>query len=129
MINERSKETKIQVSKKTNGTIKIVASRSHPSNDLDKLLNKIKEYELINIGSSLKFCLVASGEADLYPRFGPTSEWDTAAGQAIVNFAGGEVVTLGNEPLVYNSKESLRNPNFIVHKKNIDLSQYLEREK
>ena len=66
------------------------------------------------IGSSLKFCRLAEGQADLYPRFGPTSEWDTAAGQAILEAAGGTVITLEKQVLSYNHRESLENPSFLA---------------
>ena len=66
------------------------------------------------MGSSLKFCRVAEGEADLYPRFGPTSEWDTAAAQAVVEAAGGRVVTLDGARLEYNAKPEILNPEFLV---------------
>jgi 3'(2'), 5'-bisphosphate nucleotidase len=66
------------------------------------------------MGSSLKLCLVAEGEADIYPRLGPTSEWDTAAAQAVVEAAGGRVTTLDLEALKYNTKDSLLNPHFLV---------------
>ena len=94
--------------------IKVVASRSHMSIETKKYLNQFKNAEVVSKGSSLKFLLVASGEADLYPRFAPTMEWDTAAAHAIVSEAGGRIV-LEDEatPLTYN-KESLLNPSFIV---------------
>lgn len=99
-------------------TFTAIASRSHMSDEtsfyLDRLKKEHGEVRTISAGSSLKFCLVAEGSADVYPRFGPTMEWDTAAGQAIVEQAGGEVLqheTGG--PLKYN-KESLLNPWFIV---------------
>ena len=66
------------------------------------------------MGSSLKLCLVAEGVADIYPRLGPTSEWDTAAAQAVVEAAGGSVTDTQMEPLRYNAKESLLNPHFLV---------------
>ena len=66
------------------------------------------------MGSSLKFCLVAEGRADFYPRLGPTSEWDTAAAHAVVLAAGGRIVTLDGEPLSYNRKASFLNPEFLV---------------
>lgn len=66
------------------------------------------------MGSSLKFCLIASGQAHLYPRFGPTSEWDTAAAQCIVEESGGIVVNVQQQPLLYNQKNSVLNPHFIV---------------
>jgi 3'(2'), 5'-bisphosphate nucleotidase len=67
------------------------------------------------MGSSLKFCLVAEGAADVYPRLGPTSEWDTAAAHAIVTAAGGTVVNLSGAPLEYNTKAELVNPFFVAY--------------
>jgi 3'(2'), 5'-bisphosphate nucleotidase len=67
-------------------------------------------------GSSLKFCLIAEGKADIYPRFGPTNEWDTAAGQGVLEAAGGEVVTTDNRPLLYG-KPRFSNPHFIARSK------------
>ena len=81
---------------------------------LNSLLEKLVDYEIIEVGSSIKFCHVASGRADLYPRFGPTSEWDTAAGEAIVKFAGGQMITTKGNSINYNLKEQYINPNFIV---------------
>jgi 3'(2'), 5'-bisphosphate nucleotidase len=66
------------------------------------------------MGSSLKFCLLAEGKADFYPRLGPTSEWDTAAAHAVVLAAGGRIITLDGKPLRYNLKKSLLNPEFLV---------------
>ncbi|WP_134701573.1 3'(2'),5'-bisphosphate nucleotidase CysQ [Ammoniphilus sp. YIM 78166] len=95
----------------------LVQSRSHSSEEGEAYLEEVKRIHgdtlLINKGSSLKFCLVAEGEADAYPRFVPTMEWDTAAGQAIVECAGGKVQTVEGQRLCYN-KESLLNPFFIV---------------
>lgn len=94
----------------------IVASRSHGSEELEAWLEGMKISSRVNIGSSLKFCEIAQGTADIYPRFGPTMEWDTAAGHAIVLAAGG-VVTLADSssPLRYAKLESgYRNPGFIV---------------
>ncbi|MEN6439795.1 MAG: 3'(2'),5'-bisphosphate nucleotidase CysQ [Syntrophobacter sp.] len=93
--------------------VRIVRSRSHPSPGLEKILSFIPEHEIINRGSSLKFCAVAGGEADFYPRFGPTWEWDTAAGHAIVTAAGGVMVDLCGRPFTYN-KENLLNGPFLV---------------
>ncbi len=98
--------------------INVVASRSHLDDDVlqfvDDLKKQGKEVDFISSGSSLKFCLVAEGKADVYPRFGPTMEWDTAAGQAIVECAGGKVLNSEtNKPLSYN-KENLLNPFFVV---------------
>lgn len=98
---------------------KIVASRSHLSpetlNYIEELKKKHKQVDFVSIGSSLKICLVAEGTADIYPRFAPTWEWDTAAGHAIINAMGGKIVKTNkeSEELIYN-KENLLNPWFIV---------------
>jgi 3'(2'), 5'-bisphosphate nucleotidase len=104
----------IRVSENHQNPIRLVASRSHPSEMLNSLLKKIVDYEIIEVGSSIKFCHIASGQADCYPRFGPTSEWDTAAGEAIVSSAGGHVVAASGNSMKYNVKEEYLNPNFIV---------------
>jgi 3'(2'), 5'-bisphosphate nucleotidase len=92
----------------------VVGSRSHANPKLLSHLAAIGNYELVSMGSSLKFCLLAEGKADFYPRLGPTSEWDTAAAHAVVNAAGGQIITLDGKPLRYNRKESLLNPEFLV---------------
>ena len=91
----------------------VVMSRSHPSPELTDFLKGIRVAEALPVGSSLKLCVVAEGKADLYPRLGPTMEWDTAAGQAVVEAAGGTVRTPQGVALAYN-KENLLNPFFIV---------------
>ncbi len=91
----------------------VVASRSHRSPETDAWLAQVKVAEVISIGSSLKFCVLAAGEADLYPRLGPTMEWDTAAGHAVLSAAGGEVVNLDGSPFRYG-KPGFRNPFFIA---------------
>jgi 3'(2'), 5'-bisphosphate nucleotidase len=93
---------------------RIVGSRSHRGGSLDAFLEAVGDHELLPMGSSLKFCRVAEGAADLYPRFGPTSEWDTAAAQAVVEQAGGSVVRLDGKPLSYNTKEDILNDYFLV---------------
>ncbi|MEP0986283.1 3'(2'),5'-bisphosphate nucleotidase CysQ [Ekhidna sp.] len=94
--------------------LKVVASRSHMSDQTQEFVDSLKAPEVVSKGSSLKFLLVASGEADVYPRFGPTMEWDTAAAHAIVSEAGGTVVKEDETtPLSYN-KDNLLNPSFIV---------------
>ena len=100
--------------------VEVVGSRSHMSQEtldfMDSLKNEGKEVEVVSKGSSLKFCLVAEGNADIYPRFAPTMEWDTAAGQAICNAVGVEVISKETDkPLLYN-KENLLNPWFLVSK-------------
>ncbi len=92
----------------------ICGSRSHAGKSLQALLTDIGDYELLSMGSSIKTCLVAEGVADIYPRFGPTSEWDTAAAHCVVNEAGGILVDTRLKPLRYNTKDSLLNPSFIV---------------
>jgi len=91
----------------------VVVSRSHPSKELQEFLKHLTVAEMIEAGSSLKLCAVAEGQAHLYPRLGPTSEWDIAAGQAVVEAAGGEVVDLDGRTLEYN-KRSLLNPSFLA---------------
>ncbi|MDW5288991.1 3'(2'),5'-bisphosphate nucleotidase CysQ [Formosa sp. PL04] len=98
--------------------VEVVGSRSHMSQDtldfVETLKGNGKEVEIVSKGSSLKFCLVAEGNADVYPRFAPTMEWDTAAGQAICNAVGIEVISKEtNSSLLYN-KENLLNPYFLV---------------
>jgi 3'(2'), 5'-bisphosphate nucleotidase len=95
------------------------ASRSHAVySDLDIWFrsNGLAVAERKQAGSSLKFCLIAEGRADIYPRFGPTNEWDTAAGQAVLEAAGGEVVTTDGRPLIYG-KPGFANPHFIARSK------------
>ncbi len=97
------------------GAQTIVASRSHGSQELETWLRNIEIEARVNIGSSLKFCLVAEGKADLYPRFGPTKEWDTAAGHAIVLAAGGSVTCTDGTPFLYAKREAdYLNPGFIA---------------
>jgi 3'(2'), 5'-bisphosphate nucleotidase len=92
----------------------VVASRRHGSGEeMDKFLADYKVKEMVNAGSSLKFCLVATGRADLYPRFGRTMEWDTAAGHAVLLAAGGKVLTVDGEPLAYG-KPGFENPHFFA---------------
>jgi len=95
---------------------RLVASRRHGIPEVSRLAERLRfslgDVVISEVGSSLKFCHVAEGGADLYPRFGPTSEWDTAAGQAILEAAGGGVVGLDFRPLVYNSKSDFLNPFF-----------------
>jgi len=92
----------------------IAGSRSHRSDKLGEFLANVGEHHLISMGSSLKSCLVAEGKADIYARFGPTSEWDTAAAHCIVEQAGGIVTNMQMNPLQYNTKESVLNPPFFV---------------
>ncbi len=93
-----------------------VASRSHRSPDTDAFLEHFPIADTRSVGSSLKFCLVATGEADIYPRMGRTMEWDTAAGHAVAQAAGARVLTLENQPLSYGKVErGYDNPYFVVY--------------
>jgi 3'(2'), 5'-bisphosphate nucleotidase len=94
--------------------LRIVGSRSHGSDALTAALPRLGAHELVQLGSSLKFCAIAEGRADVYPRFGPTSEWDTAAAQAVVEGAGGAVLDDTGQVLGYNAKESILNPHFVA---------------
>jgi 3'(2'), 5'-bisphosphate nucleotidase len=105
---------RIQVRTPAASPLRIVGSRSHRGDSLDRFLPRFEPYELVAVGSSIKFCLVAEGSADFYPRFGPTSEWDTAAAQAVVEAAGGHVIQIDGAPLRYNMKPDLLNPHFLV---------------
>ncbi len=104
----------ISVTPTSGETARIVGSRSHRGASLDRFLERVGACDIVPMGSSLKFCVVAEGGADLYPRLGPTSEWDTAAAQAVVEQAGGSVVTLDGKPMKYNAKEDILNPHFLV---------------
>lgn len=97
----------------SNKGLRVVASRSHMSEETEKFIGSLDTPELISAGSSLKFMLLAMGNADVYPRFAPTMEWDTAAAHAVINEVGLSVVqTASGKPLVYN-KENLLNPYFM----------------
>lgn len=100
---------------KCNRIANIVASRSHPSADLAAWLNQLSQApKVVEVGSSLKLCFVAQGLADAYPRFGPTSIWDTAAGHAIILAAGGNIFDTQNKPLCY-ACDRILNPYFVAY--------------
>ncbi len=104
--------TKISVANQSSIT-RIIGSRSHSNQSFDSWVNQnFPNKEIVQAGSSIKFCLIAEGVADIYPRFGPTSEWDIAAGHVIVKEAGGRVSTFENIEINYNQKEDLLNPQF-----------------
>lgn len=104
----------------------VTGSRSHATEKLQVFLTKLGEIELMSVGSSLKSCMVAEGVVDLYPRLGLTSEWDTAAAQCIVEEAGGRIIQTNGNPLRYNTKDSLLNPEFFVQgDASHDWTQYL----
>jgi 3'(2'), 5'-bisphosphate nucleotidase len=90
----------------------IVASRSHRTAETDAYIARFDDAEIVSVGSSLKFCLLASGKADLYPRFGRTMEWDTAAGDAVLRAAGGMTSTLDGRPLPYGKRNQPQDVDF-----------------
>ena len=113
-LNSLDEATQISVFKQSD-PVRIIGSRSHSNNSFTTWVNeKFPDAQIIQAGSSIKFCLIADGNADIYPRFGPTSEWDIAAGHIILNEAGGKILTLNNKEINYNQKESLLNPEFIA---------------
>ena len=91
-----------------------VASRSHQRPEVAAYLERLGPCDLTSMGSSLKICLVAEGKADIYPRLGPTSEWDTAAAQAVLEIAGGQLTDLDGAPMRYNTKADILNPYFLA---------------
>jgi len=96
--------------------IKVVTSRSHANNPkLNDFLKDYPAYELVKMGSSMKICLVADGSAHIYPRLGPTMEWDTAAAHAVVKFAGGNIFDMTDRNELAYNKENLLNPAFLVN--------------
>jgi len=105
----------IHVKQSAPETLRILGSRSHGDAVLDRMLERLGKHERISVGSALKFGLLAEGSGDLYVRRGPTSEWDTAAGQAVVLEAGGCVVDLNGVPLRYNARDSMVNPSFMAY--------------
>jgi 3'(2'), 5'-bisphosphate nucleotidase len=107
-------ERQIGVRKPAAEPLRVVGSRSHAGPDLQAFLDTLGPHEIKPMGSSLKICLVAEGEADLYPRLGPTSEWDTAAAEAVLIAAGGSMMDLTGQPLAYNARESILNPHFLA---------------
>ena len=104
----------IHVAERTGAPLRVAGSRSHRGDSLDAFLARVGPHELLPLGSALKFCLIAEGGADVYPRLSPTSEWDTAAAHAVVTAAGGTVCRLDGAPLEYNTREALLNPSFVA---------------
>ena len=116
----------ISVRKTDSNNIIVAGSHSHGNKQQNAFIQKLNNPEVLSIGSSLKFCVIAEGKADIYPRFGSTSEWDTAAAQIIVEEAGGIVVDMNFNQLKYNTKESILNPEFfVIADKQFDWQQYL----
>ena len=113
MLRDAAGERPIAARPRPASGIVAVASRSHSDAQTEAFLDQMGVAERISAGSSLKFCLVAEGRADVYPRFGPTMEWDTAAGHAVLRAAGGQVTTRDGAPFTYR-KPGFRNPEFIA---------------
>ncbi len=105
---------RIHVDRPARAPLRVALSRSHVDGATQAMVQRIGEVEAVNRGSSLKFCLLAEGALDVYPRFGPTSEWDTAAGQAILEAAGGAVLDFDGAPLSCNQRDGLLNGAFIA---------------
>ncbi|WP_293446033.1 3'(2'),5'-bisphosphate nucleotidase CysQ [Persephonella sp.] len=119
---ENRKKVKIAVKKKSNNKITVVASKSHLNNETKSFIEKLRKHfdvDMTSVGSSLKICLVAEGKADIYPRLGPTMEWDTAAAHAVLNAAGGKIIKYEDLPL-----EELKNLNEIEYNKPDLLNPY-----
>lgn len=124
---QKNAAVKITVKKLDELPFTVAGSRSHGSKMMQNYMARLGEVKILSMGSSLKFCLVAEGRADLYPRLGPTSEWDTAAAHCIIIEAGGYLTKTDMSPLEYNTKDSLLNPFFFVFGDNSrDWSQYLD---
>lgn len=111
----RQQRQRMQVRKPASEPYRVSISRSFHPDNLSERLAHLGQYDTYWIGSSLKFCAVAEGTLDIYPRFGPTSEWDTGAGQIIVESAGGSVVNANGQSLRYNERDTLLNADFIAY--------------
>ena len=114
LIENGGKSLPIRVSEPGHSPVRVVGSRSHRGASLESFLGAIGEHVMVPMGSSLKICLVAAGLADVYPRLGPTSEWDTAAAQAVLENAGGLLVDLSGKQLRYNTSPEVLNPFFVA---------------
>ncbi|MGH1426905.1 MAG: 3'(2'),5'-bisphosphate nucleotidase CysQ [Arenicella sp.] len=108
---------RIQAKPYTGGNVTVVASKSHGQDKLEQFLNNVERqegsYDVTNMGSALKICLVAEGIGDIYPRLGLTSEWDTASADVIIREAGGHIIQVDGKPVIYN-KPNLLNPFFLA---------------
>ncbi|GIT91467.1 3'(2'),5'-bisphosphate nucleotidase CysQ [Jannaschia pagri] len=115
--------TRLSVSDPDNAALRVVASKSHRDEATDAYISKYATSDMKSAGSSLKFCLVATGEADLYPRLGRTMEWDTAAGDAVLRGAGGQVVRFDDHTPLQYGKPGYENPYFIAFAEGVTLQQ------
>ena len=106
--------------------LNIVCSRSHLTEETEAFISKYNSPNLVSRGSALKFLLLAKGDAHVYPRIAPTMQWDTAAAHCVLKEAGGDIVDMSNQSLLYNTKDSLLNPSFFAKSDNVhDWSVYL----
>ena len=113
-LQHNNKTTKLEKQQNITEKVRIVASRSHLNKETQDFIDQFKNAEMVSMGSSLKFMVLAEGKADYYPRFAPTMEWDTAAAHAVVKAVGYQVIEPNmKKPLIYN-KENLLNPYFLV---------------
>ena len=112
--NSTNKPQAIHVKDNCEGKITVACGRSHPTDEIKAFLSNLGDHKILRVGSALKSCMVAEGKADLYPRLGPTSEWDTAAAQCVVEEAGGAITDINMQRIRYNTKEDLLNPHFFV---------------
>ncbi|SNS75615.1 3'(2'),5'-bisphosphate nucleotidase CysQ [Antarctobacter heliothermus] len=122
-LETRGETTPIKVTDPDNAALMVVASKSHRDQATVDYIAKYDVKDMTSAGSSLKFCLVATGEADLYPRLGRTMEWDTAAGHAVLNGAGGRVVRFDDHTALAYGKEGFANPFFIAYAPGVDLKE------
>jgi len=121
---KRAGQTKpLRVAQPDNARLMVVASKSHRTPETDAYISKYSVRDTASAGSSLKFCLVATGEADFYPRLGRTMEWDTAAGDAVLRGAGGAVVRFDDHTALRYGKPGYENPYFIAHAPGVDLKK------
>ncbi len=111
----------ITVAKPDNSALRVVATKSHKNPETEEYISRYQVSDYKSAGSSLKFCLIATGEADLYPRLGPTMEWDTGAGDAVLRAAGGFVERMEGGPLLYG-KSDLYNPHFVAYAAGVTLT-------
>ena len=114
-LKENNAITALKTSKNETPPTRVVASRSHLNDDTKQFIEQYAEVEILSMGSSLKFMLVAEGKADVYPRLAPTMEWDTAAAQIVVEEAGGKVINFETKEKMRYNKENLLNSHFIVY--------------
>ncbi|MCQ4295917.1 3'(2'),5'-bisphosphate nucleotidase CysQ [Pseudomonas stutzeri] len=119
----------LRVRQHPDDTFTVVASRRHSSSAQEQLLSRLGErfgdLALVNVGSSLKLCLLAEGAADCYPRLAPTSQWDTAAAQGVLEGAGGEVLDISGAALRYEARETYLNPSFLALPKGVEWREWL----